>query len=421
MKKFIVAILLMMGTAANGLSAEPRLIDLQRAYDLSVMQSELLGEREQDIKAAKARYWQAIGNVLPSAKLVISESFENKKTYGSSYAFGTQTQRYFETKLHAKQPIFAGFREFTAASGYKSEVKSRQFTKARSQELLYLDVTQAFYDALAHQQDVAVLTDLVYVLEQRDGELRRRISLGKSRESEALQSRAELAETRILVEDAQGLAKNAMETLAFYTGVPADEMQLSDPQILPSGEQLQGYLGRLNERRDIKAADADKTFAEKRVNIVKGEYLPTAWVEGNWYPVKDPDSQKKWDVLLSLEMPFFEGGITTAKLREERANVRISELKLAELRRRADKETRLAFHDFMTALERKARVEEALKIADENYRVQKQDFNLHRSTNLDVLQALRKVFELKRRQVTADADIKISHVKLHVYSGGNVP
>lgn len=403
-----------------GTAAAAKLLTLTRAYDLATLRSETLGQQDEAVKAAQARYWQSVGRVLPSVKIVMIEAFENKKSYGNSYAFGTQSTDYFEAKVHARQPIFAGLREYRAASGYSSEIEARRHSRDRASQLLYLDVASSFYEVIGYEKNLVLRVDLVQVLEQRMEELNRRVSLGKSRRSELLQSKTELAEARIDVEQANGMLLRSREQLAFLTGLEASELALEDTQDLPAAPQLQVQLGHLPGRPDLLAAEKDKTFAEKQVQIARGEFWPTIWAEGNWYAVKDPDSERDWDVLFQLEFPLFEGGTTMAHLREEKSNLQVSQLKASEITRRGNLEVRQSFHDLTASLQEMLRLEEALTVAEENYEVQKKDFNVGRSTNLDVLSALRKVFELRQRRVLTEAQTKIQNVRMHVQAGGGI-
>lgn len=396
-------------------------LDLRACYDLAVLKSENLGIKDQEIRAVAARYWQAMGRAFPEVRVILDESVENRKTYGSIYAFGVNRQDHFETRLNARQPLFNGFREFSAATGFRAEGQGREFSKRHAGQLLFVEVTQAFYDVLRLQKDRDVLLELVKVLEDREKELNRRVSLGRSRKSEVLQAKVELGQTKINLHDIALRWGGAREQLAFLTGLPPQDLSLIDTQALPSAEKIEHYLLRLDQRPDVQAAAADEKAAGKRLRVAQGAFAPSINAEGNWYVFEDPKSERDWDVKITLDLPLFEGGTTLAKVKEAKRQMVTQTLYLQELRRQTHRDLQIAYATFVTSLEKKVEIENTLAQAEENYRLQKSDFSLSRATNIDVLQALRQVYELKRQAIDVDAEIKTNHVRLQVTSGSLSP
>lgn len=395
----------------------PAPFDLRACYDLALLKSENLGIKDQEIRAVGARYWQAMGRAFPQVRVILDESFENRKSYGSSYVFGVNRQDHFETRLNARQPLFNGFREFSAASGFRAEGQGREFSKAYAEQLLYLQVTEAFYDSLRFQKDRDILVELVNILEDREKELNRRVSLGRSRKSEVLQSRVELGQAKINIHEMTLKWRGAQAQLAFLTGQPPEHLSLIDTQALPPVKDLTQYLDSLKHRPDLQAAAADEKAASKRLRTAQGAHAPAINAEGNWYVLEDPKSERDWDVKITLDLPLFEGFTTVAKVKEAKSQMVTQTLLLRELERQSNRDLQVAYAAFVTSLEKKVEIDNTLQQAEENYRLQRSDFLLSRATNIDVLQGLRQVYELKRQAIDVDAEIKTNHVRLQVTSG----
>ena len=108
-------------------------------------------------------------------------------------------------------------------------------------------------------------------------------------------------------------------------GVPALADSMPEPALLPPLEEFTARA--LARRRDLRALDAQVRAAEEGVGIARAGYLPGADLEANYYTHREGISKDiDWDVLLSLEIPIFEGGVTQGRIREARSFVRSAAL-----------------------------------------------------------------------------------------------
>jgi outer membrane protein TolC len=408
--------------------------DLQTCFELTVLRSETLGMKEEDIRIAQAQYWQALGGILPKIHLLASESLRNKTggggggsstgvvdTSGSGdtqfFGGGGSRPDSFSSRINVKQPIFSGFREFNAAAAADANIESRTYDKRRTYQLLYLDTADVFYQILMYEGDLRILEEIAKALEERIVELEKRVKLGKSRTGELLMAQADLADARVTIEQIRGLLGASRELMAFLTGVPANKLKLKDTSSLPSAAALEGYLRATGERPDILAALESERSARRTLSAVKGEHWPTISAEGNYYLKQSPDRDQRWNVFLTFDLPIFEGGIIEARVSEQKALVRQSELNLEQLRRTADKDVRTEYNNFISAAARVLRLIEAEKVNAQNYRVQGEDYKLGVVSNLDVLESLRQWHLTRQRLLDAQMDARVNLIRLHVAAG----
>jgi outer membrane protein len=412
----------------------PGPFNLQTCFELSVLQSETLGMREEDIRIAQARYWQAVGAVLPKVHLLVSETWRNKSGGGggggsgvidstpgggSDFFSGGSGNRpdSFSSRINVKQPIFSGFREFNAGQAASADKRAHQHTKERTYQLLFLDVADVFYQILMYEGDLQILSATQRALEQRIVELDKRVELGKSRSGELLMAKSDLADSQVSMEQVKGLLGASRELLAFLTGVPAKHLKITDASRLPTVAALEAYLRGSGERPDILAAIETERSARKQLSAAKGEHWPTISAEGNWYLKQSPDRDQQWNVFLTLDLPIFEGGIIEARVSERKALVRQSQLSLAQLQRTTDKDIRTAYNNFIAAAARVIRLHEAQSINEENFRTQASDYKLGIVSNLDVLEALRQLHTIRQRHLDAEMDARVNLIRLHVAAG----
>lgn len=398
--------------------------DLLTCYELAVLRSETLGMKEEDVRVAEARYWQAVGGILPQAHLITSEDLQNAsgaQTSGGASRGATFGRDRFSTRLRASQPLFQGFREFNAAAAARANVESLRQGARRFRQTLYRDVASVFYQTLTYEGDLRILGDVEEALRERIDELDKRVRLGKSRSSELLTARTDFANVGVLIEQARGLLGASRELLAFLTGLRADLLTLKETQQLPGPVALEGYLQRTGERADILAAIAAERSAARQLSTAKGELWPSISVTGDYSLNQHPDSALKWDISLTCDLPIFDGGILAAKVSEQKARLRSSTLSLDQIHRDAEREVRTAYNDFIASSARWLRLEETCRIAAQAWEMQKEDYRRGISSNLDVLNALRQMHEARRNRHDAEMEMRANLVRLHVAAGDVAP
>ncbi|MDZ4742850.1 MAG: TolC family protein [Verrucomicrobiota bacterium] len=411
----------------------PKALDLPSCYQISVQRSESLGIRFQEYKAAEARYWQAVSTIMPNLKFIAEERLQNNTfTSGSSTAgsplnagvavgggatSNNPRNNAFTGRFNVTQPIFHGFRDFSLIAAQKAQTKAVDLDYRRALQTFYYDVADVFYQIISYEQDLDLQYLLEKALQERVKELSQRVEIGRSRKSELLQAESQLADSAVLIEQTKGLVVAAKELMAFLTGIPAGQFSLIDRQPIPSVEKLEDYLWKSGTRPDIEAAVQRQTAATKDLSARKGEFLPTVNLEANYYAVQDPTTDREWNVVITGEVPLFDGGLRINRVKEGKAALKESQLSLSQVLRSSQTEVRTSYHNFISSVNQYIKLDKAFKIAKENYEVQKRDYELGRSSNLDVLVSLSNLYETRRRYLNTELQTKVNAISLQVAAG----
>lgn len=417
---------------SNPVPVPPGGLTLQNCYELAVLRSETIGIKDADIKVAQARYWQAVGAVLPHIHFIAGETLQNSGSSsdrsstsstgsGTSSSFGGNNTDQYAARINVKQPIFSGFRDQAIASAGKANIAAGKYSKHRQLQLLYLDVSDVFYQILAYQDDLKTLLDIQKTLQNRIDELSKRVNIGRSRPGELIAARTDYAQSLVTIEQVKGLLGASKELLSFLIEVPSSSIEVTDNHPLPTAEALVDYLQKSGDRPDVLAAVESSLSERKQLSAAKSEHWPTISAEGNYYVQQIPDTSRQWNVSLTFDLPIFEGGAIEARVNEHKALVRASELNLELLRRTADKDVKTAYNNFIASIAQNVRVEEALKLSEENYRIQTEDYRKGIVSNLDVLDALRRLYDLRRQHLSTSSDVRLNLIRLHVAAGDLKP
>ncbi len=419
-------VILLATLASTQLGAEsPKTFSLSTAFQESVKQSESLASQEQTIRIAEAHYLQALGTVLPHLNAKASEVIQDTTTTtsGSGNSVNTTLTRRSrpEVAINLQQPLFQGFREFRSLGISTAEREKNRLNVARVKQLLFADVARAYYTVLEVEQELKIQQSIRGTLQQRILDLKNRMNLGKSRESELLATQSQLATLQAKIEATQGLVSTARDLLAFLVGHPVQQ-PLEDafkvPNTLPS---LDNWLAKLEQRPDRGSTHEAVRLAKGKLGYEKGDRYPTVDLNANYYPYRVGfQNDIHWDMTFSLNLPLFSGGAMRGRIREAAAQLKQTELAEQETRRRSELELTQAYHKLAAARSQETALQRAETSAKAGYQAELADYQLGLINNLNLLQSLRDLQENRLANNQAHYQTKLEYLQL-LLAAGDLP
>jgi outer membrane protein len=395
-------------------------VTLEQCYQKALQVSENLAISDQEIDQIAAIYRQGVGNALPYISWQMTQFWQDTSsvTESSTGVQGTLLRnRRPESFFQIEQPLFHGLRDFNAVKGFKAAKRSSELTKKQAELNLLADVAEVFYTSLDLQQELASLHSQRDLTEDRLKELQRRVRLGRSRDSEVISSQVELASLDAQLEDTRQRWHVARQTLQFLTEVPLS-VPLVEESPVPTLPTVEDAHAKSMARPDLLAAGFTQEQERYRVRYAKGGYFPGLDITGKYYTERVGFNEDvKWDALLSLEVPIFRGFITRAEVQEARSQQIIADLNAARLKRQVRQEVETAHQNLRYATSQSQFYEKAVNLAQQNYKLQLEEYRLGLINNLQVLQVLTDLQDLKIRKLRSDAAMRVGHVRLRVATG----
>lgn len=382
-------------------------LTLTRAYQLALQQSEQLKISDAEIRAAEARYRQVAGGFWPEINAEGTADLNEASV--DEYRIG----------VGGRWTIFQGFRTVRDAEAARMDGESVRFNQQRYRELLYRDVADVFYLLLGLGRDLQVVDEEIKAFDSRIAELEERVKVGRSRKPDLISSRAERSTLNMERAQLEGLHRSSQEMLSFLTGLPRDQINPVEAGAIPVTSALQ--MESSDDRADIKAAILDADAAGLAAKAAQSGRMISVSADGNVYVWQDPDDQDGWDLMIRAGIPLFDGGIRRGEVAEAVATKEVREFRLAELRRIADRDLRMATDRLDSLLEQWRAMSEAIALAKENLEIQSVDYSMGRASNLDVISAMVQEFNLQRRAVSLEMQIRAALVHVQVAAGGVVP
>ena len=151
---------LLTGLAASSLAAqETRRVTLQEALRLAADNSPTMVTARQDVRVARAQERQTLGAFLPNLNTTGNESYTPVRidaTTGGAASAGSGTPYNQRYGFSASLDLFTGFRRGANRSAASATTDLREATRVRQEYAVALSTKQAFFNALAAMELVAV-------------------------------------------------------------------------------------------------------------------------------------------------------------------------------------------------------------------------------------------------------------------------
>lgn len=422
MKKQIATISLLFGWLLsifpyNAFAQQP--LSLQECYQLALDYSDRVAISKEEIQVARARFTQALGQVLPQIIYKFTEFLQDPQGVGGADPVGSTFTQLSRTtgSFNFKQILFRGFQEI---QGIKIARLDQRRTKEQLQDvqrLLFLDVVVAFYTISLVERDIETEKLIISVVQDRVKELKRRVELGKSREGELTQEEALLALLKAGLVRTQGERTIAYEMMSFLTGKdPMPPIRWQEP-VDATEHPLNYYLGKVPQRPDLQAAQTQMEIAKRNIKVARGNFMPTVDLESNVYTFRPGfQSEILWDTSINAEVPLFKYQ-NFGVYKEAKVVAKQVEFEAQNLLRIARNEVKKAFDNLDSAKKQYRLYKQAANLAYQNFQYQNRDFNLGRATNLDVLTAQRTWLESLDERNRSEVQTWLDWTQLQISAG----
>jgi len=425
-KKFLFTSFLLLILSGN-LFAEPpaaefHSLTLQDCYQLALKQSETVAIRQQEIETAKSQMFTAASQGLGDIDFVMTNSRQEPQEVaasGGSVGSTLTASERRERKFKISQPLFQGFKSYGAIVGAGSLKKQRGEEKKRAEELLFLDVADAYYGVFRYRKDTEILEGIQHLYQERVGELNEREQIGRSRVSEiaTAQARMKILEAKLAI--ARASLRVAQHGLSFLTGLEMNAGLLREEDVPnPTDTQRPFSLEGAEERADVEAARQAVKTAKQGIVVAQSGLWPEITLDSNLYEKREGfQSGIDWDVLFTIKVPLFKGGETVGEIKQAMSEWKKAKYSYSLAERQAEFEIKEAYEYWVASLQESKLLEDARAASEENFRLQKEDYLRSLVNNLDVLEALESLQDTRREAVRAHYEMKENYWQLAVATG----
>jgi outer membrane protein TolC len=389
-------------------------MSLEEAFSIAVSSNESVQIQLEKIKVAEAQYRQMKSVTLPQIFFRGSESIQDNSAAGNGPDSPFTASHRPEYKFSVQQSIFGGLREWDALNAQEAIIDKEKINLTQVKRDLYLSVSDVYFASLLAQKQLDYVKEYRKLYQSRMDELGRRIRVGKSRFSESLAVDAQLLELRA---QENGLdyarSKAVLDLQQILKKEPAD-LELSEPNINAIKVPDSGTIYQSLERRpELLALEADKKFYYYQKRAAKHERLPSLSVGANYYLERvEVLNPIKWDAVLSLDIPIYQGGVENAMSKVADAQLRQIDAIIANQRRVLKTEILSDYLALKAHLEVRSDLQAAHNKTQETLKISEEEYRLGLINNLEVLQVMSNLLEIKNRLNAATVDVYVAANKL---------
>ena len=245
--------------------------------------------------------------------------------------------------------------------GFEGVRATAQATAADYQNVvltLTADVAVDYFLLRSQDAQIRALTRRAAARGETSRLLRARLQAGAIAEVDVAQAEADAAAARSDLTDMIRQRAETLHALALLSGAPASSFTLAEASLpAPPPEPPADLPAMVLERRpDIASAERNVASKSAQIGVAKGGYFPVISLTAQGgYLSSSADKlfagdSRVWSIGPSVSLPIFNGGRTSAEVKQAVANYRQAVLtafkevedSLAQIRRRGEQETEAA-------------------------------------------------------------------------------
>lgn len=394
LKPLFIALTLALAPAAHATNLTDVLRDAQ-AYDAQYAAARAARQAGQE-KAVQGR-----AGLLPNVNLGGNVRYNSLE---SSLPGGDADYDSNGLSLNAAQPIYRKQNQVLYAQA-KEQVKIADMQFRVAEQDLILRVAQAYFDVLESQDNIAFINAQKSAITEQLAFAKRNFEVGTATitDTHEAQARFDLAVAQEIAElNSLNIRLRALEKLI---GKPAGTLDtLVDPAQLKAGSgNIDDWATRAAEGNlQAEIQRIAKTIADQEVDRNRAGHHPTldavasyAINNGQNFGPQQVDTRVA-SVGLELNLPIYQGGLTSSRVREAVANQEKARQDVEVATREAGLQARQAWLNVNSGVARVRALEQALVSTKAQLDSTKLGLEVGVRTNLDVLNAEQQVLSASR-------------------------
>ncbi len=325
--------------------------NLQTAYKQAASTSPVIAQARAQLDADLAGKPLARAALLPHINAGASGGMNTGRVTG----FGAQT---ISTGYHSDifsasltESIFNG-QAFTAMKQSDSRIRASEAALAYAQQVVALEVTQAYFGVLQAEANQRVAQQQMDLLQSIDKQTRTSLNVGSGDIISVQEVQAQLDAARadlVTANNAVTVAKNQLERLTHHSVGTLEDITMLQPTG-PQPDTIGPWLAAaLKNQPLLQQAQATLKVSEQQVQYAKRARWPTLTLSGIGQHAAGtlipPVAIDQIGGSLNLAIPIYEGGGTRAGIHQAEALSKASRANVANIQDQIQLDTQTAFHD----------------------------------------------------------------------------
>jgi TolC family type I secretion outer membrane protein len=343
---------------------------LAECVTIAVEQHPSLKAATASVEAGKQRVREAVSNYLPQVSA--NSGATRRQTNAAAFGVSGPAKRFnlYTAGGSLTQVLFDFGQNLNSIRSAQAAEQSLQADRTTQREVVLLNVKEAYFNVLATRRLLTVADETVRQNEKHLEQAQGRFNVGLAAKFDVTQAQVQLANAQLNQVTARNNVAVARETLRNALGLTGpldfdivDNFDVHQVSVTEDEALASAY----DKRPELQSIQAQELAANEQIASLQKNYLPSVKAQGDYgWQGTDYPRQDLWDFGATVNVNLFNGGLTTAQIGEQKAN--LSNLKYNEevLRQNIALEVRQAVLNLEQAAESIRVSETALRQAREN-------------------------------------------------------
>lgn len=373
---------------------------------------------------------QGMSLLLPTVGVSANTTHNDVDTqYRSVVAGYTSGTRKYNTSgytLSLNQPIYRK-QNFAQYEQGKSQTAQAEAQFAIARQDLVLRVAQAYFDALLAQDNVTLAGAQKAAISEQLAQAKRNFEVGTSTitDTHEAQARYDLTSAQeIAAQNDLEIRRRALQRLIGKLPAELAVLENKLPLTLPEPNDMDKWVESAEAQNlQLQIQRAALEIANQEVERNRGGHFPTLDLvatygdNGATGGTSGGYDVKSTTVGLQLNVPIFQGGLVSSKVREAVAGQEKARQDTEDARRQVELQARQAFLGVTSGAAQVKALEQALKSSQSSLDSTKLGFEVGVRTSVDVLNAQQQLYSAKRDLSQARYNYILSQLKLRAAVG----
>lgn len=396
--------------------------NLLQVYRLAQQNDPGFAAARAEYQAAREAVPQARSAVLPQVTFSASTSEDSQENLDTGQTDDFSSTQY---SLSLRQTLF-DWNEFSGLGRADAQVAQAESQFAVAEQDLITRVAQAYFDVLGARDTLRFARAEKRAIERQLEQARERFEVGLIPVTDVKEAQAsyDLAVSREI--DAENALENAREVLRTLTGQPPGtlsgvvaNLELHSPEPASPGPWVDTAL---QQNPAYLAARSGAEVARYEIRQARAGHYPNVDLvasrsrqdqEGGF----DPGEFETDRIGIELTIPLYSGGATVSATRASRSQFEAAQSRAMQARRSAEQDTRNAFRGIEASLSQVRALAQAVESNRSAVEATRAGFRVGTRTAVDVLSALRDLYQAQRDYATARYQYIVNRLRLKQAAG----
>ena len=308
----------------------------------------------------------------------------------------------------------------------KNSVAQAQAVFDNAKQNLILRVSEQYFAILAAQDNLRFATSEKQAIDRQREQAEKRFEVGLAPITDVKEAQSSYDRAIAKEIDAQIALELAIDALAVITRQRITDLKTLSDQVellRPEPDNVEDWINTaLNQNLALLVSEYDTRLARQQIQLNRARHLPTLDIVAAY---NDTDagglsgSRKTEDSKIGLELnlPVFEGGRTYYRGKQSRFQYQAALEAHERIRRETTRDTRDAYHNVVAGISRVTAFNKAVESAQLASQATQAGFEVGTRSSVDVLLALRSVFEAQRDYSRSRYDYLLDTLRLKRSTG----